>query len=152
MAVSNEMTTSQGNGVANPRMAVSIRGLVKRFGAKTAVNNLNLDIPVSSFYGLVGPNGAGKTTTLRMLTGLLAPDAGSVSIFGHDVWTDVNAAKRMIGVMPESSQIFDRLTGMQLLVYSGMLRGMKRKESIARARDLIKAFDLQDSANVMVAD
>nr|WP_205831829.1 ABC transporter ATP-binding protein [Bifidobacterium sp. DSM 109960] len=136
----------------DPHMAVSMRGLVKRFDTKIAVNNLSLDIPISSFYGVVGPNGAGKTTTLRMLTGLLQPDAGSAMILGHDVWSDVNAAKRMIGVMPDSSQIFDRLTGFQLLVYSGMLRGMKRRESAARARDLLKAFDLQGSSDVMVAD
>lgn len=131
---------------------MSIRGLVKRFGAKTAVAGLSLDIPVGSFYGLVGPNGAGKTTTLNMVTGLLTPDMGGASIFGVDVWRDVNTAKRMIGVMPQQSQIFDRLTGLQLLVYAGMLRGMKRAETVARARDLLAAFDLVDAADKMVVD
>lgn len=136
----------------NPSMAVSIRGLVKRFGTKTAVDALSLDIPVGSFYGLVGPNGAGKTTTLNMLTGLLVPDGGTAMILGHDVWGDVNVAKRMIGVMPQPDQIFDRLTGLQLLLYSGMLRGMKRAVAMARARDLLSAFDLMQAANTMVAD
>ncbi|PJM79391.1 ABC transporter ATP-binding protein [Bifidobacterium scaligerum] len=136
----------------NPAAAVSIRGLFKHFGQKIAVNGLALDIPVGSFYGLVGPNGAGKTTTLNMVTGLLVSDAGNAMILGHDVWQDVNTVKRMIGVMPQPEQIFDRLTGMQLLVYSGMLRGMKRDESLARAKDLLSAFDLAQAADVMVSD
>ncbi|WP_317642543.1 ABC transporter ATP-binding protein [Bombiscardovia apis] len=135
----------------NPQAALSIRALVKRYEAKIAVNGLSLDIPVGSFYGLVGPNGAGKTTTLNMATGLLVPDSGSVMILGRDVWSDVNQAKRSIGVMPQSNQIFDRLTGLQLLVYSGMLRGMKRQEASARAKDLLSAFDLASAADTMVS-
>lgn len=137
---------------ANPDAAVSIRGLFKRFDDKVAVNGLSLDIPIGSFYGLVGPNGAGKTTTLNMLTGLLVPDAGTAMILGRDVWSDVNRAKRAIGVMPQPDQIFDRLTGLQLLVYSGMLRGMRRDETVRRANDLLSAFDLTGAANTMVVD
>ncbi|OZG61256.1 ABC transporter [Bifidobacterium lemurum] len=136
----------------DPSAAVSIRGLFKRFDDKVAVNGLALDIPVGSFYGLVGPNGAGKTTTLNMLTGLLVPDAGTAMILGNDVWSDVNRVKREIGVMPQAGQIFDRLTGLQLLVYSGMLRGMRRDEVLRRANDLLNAFDLAQSANTMVVD
>ena len=73
-------------------------------------------------------------------------------ILGHDVWSDVNTAKRMIGVMPHPDQIFDRLTGLQLLVYSGMLRGMSREETTRRAQDLLNAFDLAGAANTMVTD
>ncbi len=136
----------------NPDAAVSIRGLAKQFDGKIAVNGLSLDIPVGSFYGLVGPNGAGKTTTLNMVTGLLIPDAGVAMVLGNNVWSDTNHVKRIIGVMPQADQIFDRLTGMQLLVYSGMLRGMSRTEVSARAQDLLNAFDLQAAANVMVSD
>lgn len=87
-----------------------------------------------------------------MVTGLLVPDAGTAMILGHDVWSDVNTAKRMIGVMPQPDQIFDRLTGLQLLVYSGMLRGMSRDETTRRAQDLLNAFDLAGAANTMVTD
>lgn len=132
--------------------AVSIRGFVKTFGKKTAVNNLSLDIPAGSFYGLVGPNGAGKTTTIKMLTGLLMPDAGSASIFGNDVWSDVNSAKRAIGLMPQADEIFKTITGLQLLTYAGMLRDMSRAESVKRANDLLSAFDLTEAANTMVSD
>ena len=136
----------------DPRMVMSIRGLSKRFGSKQAVDGLSLDIPAGSFYGLVGPNGAGKTTTLNMATGLLLPDAGTIAILGHDVWSDVNRAKHAIGVMPQADQLFDRLTGRQLLVYSGLLRGMGRAETIARANDLLAAFDLTEAADTLVTD
>ncbi|MFU0518370.1 ABC transporter ATP-binding protein [Gardnerella vaginalis] len=132
--------------------AVSIRGFVKTFGKKVAVDNLSLDIPAGSFYGLVGPNGAGKTTTIKMLTGLLMPDAGSASIFGNDVWSDVNSAKRSIGLMPQADEIFKTITGLQLLTYAGMLRDMSRAESVKRANDLLSAFDLTEAANTIVSD
>lgn len=132
--------------------AVSIRGFVKTFGKKVAVDNLSLDIPAGSFYGLVGPNGAGKTTTIKMLTGLLMPDAGSASIFGNDVWSDVNSAKRSIGLMPQADEIFKTITGLQLLTYAGMLRDMSRAESVNRANDLLSAFDLTEAANTIVSD
>jgi len=137
---------------SNPNAAVSIRGLFKQFDRKVAVNGLSLDIPIGSFYGLVGPNGAGKTTTLNMLTGLLVPDAGNAMILGRDVWSDVNQAKKSIGMMPQADQIFDRLTGLQLLVYAGMLRGMPRNEVTKRAHDLLNAFGLADAANTVVSD
>lgn len=132
--------------------AVSIRGFVKTFGKKVAVDNLSLDIPAGSFYGLVGPNGAGKTTTIKMLTGLLMPDAGSASIFGNDVWSDVNSAKRAIGLMPQADEIFKTITGLQLLTYAGMLRDMSRAESVKHANDLLSAFDLTEAANTIVSD
>lgn len=134
----------------NPQAAISIRGLVKTYPGKVAVNSLSLDIPQGSFYGLVGPNGAGKTTTLNMVTGLLLPDSGQVMILGRDVWSDINAAKRSIGVMPQADEIFDRLTGLQLLVYAGMLRGMPRREAEARGKDLLAAFDLAGDAGKQV--
>ena len=132
--------------------AVSIRGFVKTFGKKVAVDNLSLSIPAGSFYGLVGPNGAGKTTTIKMLTGLLMPDAGSASIFGNDVWSDVNSANRAIGLMPQADEILKTITGLQLLTYAGMLREMSRAESVKRANDLLSAFDLTEAANTMVSD
>ena len=78
---------------AAPQVALRLRGLTKRFGATTAVDHLDLDVPRGSFYGLVGPNGAGKTTTLSMATGLLRPDAGTAHVLGVDVWADPVAAK-----------------------------------------------------------
>ena len=135
---------------ANPLL--SIEGLTASVDEKTILHNVNLNVAAGETHVLMGPNGAGKTTTLNMVTGLLVPDAGTAMILGHDVWSDVNTAKRMIGVMPQPDQIFDRLTGLQLLVYSGMLRGMSREETTRRAQDLLNAFDLAGAANTMVTD
>ena len=136
----------------NAEAAMSIRGLAKVFGKKLAVNRIDLDIPVGSFYGLVGPNGAGKTTTLKMATGLLRPTAGGAAIRGTDVWAHLNECKRKMGVMPSSDELFTRLTGLQTLVYAAMLRGINRATAKDRATDLLAALDLTDSANALVQD
>lgn len=132
--------------------ALSMSNLTKNFGNKVAVDNINLEIPVGSFYGLVGPNGAGKTTTLSMATAMLLPTAGRIELFGTDVWMNPEQIKLHMGVMPQADEIFDRLTGLQLLTYSGMLRGMDKAEVVRRAHDLLSAFDLNDAANKIVAD
>ena len=106
--------------------ALQLRGLAKRFGAVRAVDGLDLDVPRGSFFGLVGPNGAGKTTTLSMATGLVRPDAGTVSVLGTDLWSDPTAAKRLLGVLPDGVRLFDRLTGRELVTYHGLLRGLER--------------------------
>lgn len=132
--------------------AVSCRGLVKRYGQTVAVAGLSLDVPRGSFFGLVGPNGAGKTTTLSMVTGLLRPDAGAVSVLGQDVWTDPVAAKRLLGVLPDGLRLFDRLTGLQLVTYSGLLRGLDRQVVVARANELMAALGLGADRNTLVVD
>jgi ABC-2 type transport system ATP-binding protein len=134
------------------RISLSISGLTKKFGSTTAVAGIDIDVPQGSFYGIVGPNGAGKTTTLSMATGLLRPDGGSITVFGHDVWRDRAAAKRMIGVLPDRLRLFDRLTGRQLLHYSGILRGLDSKTVRQRADDLTVAFGLEDAINRLVSD
>ena len=132
--------------------ALEIRGLVKRFGEKVAVDNLDLTVPSGSFYGLVGPNGAGKTTTLSMATGLLRPDAGQVSIHGVDVWTNLVAAKKLVGNLSDGVRLFDRLTGLQLVTYAGLLSGMTREVVAERANDLLQLLDLETAAGTLVID
>jgi ABC-2 type transport system ATP-binding protein len=131
---------------------VAIRDLYKRFGATVAVAGLSLDVPQGSFVGLVGPNGAGKTTTLRMATGLLRPDAGAVWVDGIEVWADPVAAKRRIGVLPEDLNLFERLSGIELLTYHGLLRRMDMPVITSRARELLEVLNLSDSADTMVVD
>jgi ABC-2 type transport system ATP-binding protein len=133
-------------------VALSIRGLVKRFDDKTAVAGIDLEVLAGSLYGIVGPNGAGKTTTLSMVTGLLKPDAGTVTVHGHDVWADPVAAKRKLGVLPDQLRLFDRLTGGQLLYYSGVLRGLDKASVRTRSADLATAFGLDGSLDRLVAD
>ncbi|MCG2801874.1 MAG: ABC transporter ATP-binding protein [Cellulomonas sp.] len=132
--------------------AVRLTGLWRRFGAKVAVGGIDLDVPAGSFYGLVGPNGAGKTTTLRMATGLLRPDAGTVLIEGVDLWADPIRAKSLFGVLPDGVRLFDRLSGRQLITYAGLLHGLDRPTAVARTADLLHALDLEQDAATLVVD
>ncbi|MBD8078143.1 ABC transporter ATP-binding protein [Cellulosimicrobium arenosum] len=136
----------------DPRAALSLRGLWKRFGEKTAVAGIDLDVPAGSFYGLVGPNGAGKTTTLSMATGLLRPDHGTAHVHGTDLWADPVAGKARLGVLPDGVRLFDRLTGAQLITYAGLLRGMDRDTVAERTTDLLAALDLTADADTFVVD
>ena len=129
-----------------------MRGLAKRFGAKVAVDHLSLDVPHGCFFGLVGPNGAGKTTTLRMTTGLLRPDAGQVWVEGVDVWSDPTTAKARMGVLPEDLRLFERLSGVELLTYHGLLRAMAPAQVAARADELLSVLGLADAATTLVVD
>ncbi|KGJ72428.1 ABC transporter ATP-binding protein [Cryobacterium roopkundense] len=131
---------------------LSAVGLSKRFGQNIAVSGIDLEVRAGSFYGIVGPNGAGKTTTLSMITGLLRPDGGSVAVNGLDVWRKPREAKRVIGVLPDRLRLFDRLTGAQLLYYSGILRGLDNDTVRKRSQDLVSAFGLDDALNRLVAD
>ena len=129
-----------------------MRGLVKAFDRKVAVDRLSLDIPVSSFYGIVGPNGAGKTTSLSMATGLLRPDAGRALVHGVDVWAEPLRAKALLGVLPDGLRTFDRLNGLELVTYSGLLRGLERDVVVPRATELVKVLGLWDAGTTLVAD
>ncbi|WP_395242750.1 ATP-binding cassette domain-containing protein [Agromyces sp. MMS24-K17] len=137
---------------ADAPTVLEVAGLEKRFGANTAVDHVSLDVKAGSFFGIVGPNGAGKTTTLSMITGLLRPDAGTVRIHGIDVWADPVAAKHATGVLPDRLRLFDRLTGAQLLYYSGILRGLDSRTVRERSADLVQAFGLEDAIDRLVAD
>ncbi|MBD8610647.1 ABC transporter ATP-binding protein [Frigoribacterium sp. CFBP 13729] len=133
-------------------VVLSIKGIAKRYGSTVAVEGVDLEVRAGSFYGIVGPNGAGKTTTLSIVTGLLRPDAGTVSVLGSDVWDDPAAAKRALGVLPDRLRLFDRLTGAQLLYYSATLRGLDGATARKRSADLAAAFGLQDALGRLVAD
>lgn len=137
---------------ARNSVVLSVSQLTKSFGRNLAVAGIDLEVTAGSFYGIVGPNGAGKTTTLSMITGLLRPDSGSITVNGIDVWSDPIAAKQVIGVLPDKLRLFDRLTGAQLLYYSGVLRGIDNDTVRARSADLAAAFGLEDALNRLVAD
>ena len=137
---------------AGARPAIEIRGLTKAFGQKVAVDRINLDIPSGSFYGLVGRNGAGKTTTISMVTGMLKPNEGTAYVLGIDMWADPLKAKAHLGVLPDGVHLFDKLTGEQLITYSGYLHGIDKETVASRVKDLLAAMDLTDAAGRAVAD
>lgn len=103
-------------------------------------------------FSVVGPNGAGKTTTLSMATGLLRPDAGRVEILGHDAWRDPARAKSLIGVLPDGLRTFDRLSGRELLRYTGLLHGVDVIDVARRSDQLLDALGLDEAADKIVAD
>jgi len=146
--------TAIGHGIEglSTDVVLGARGLSKEFGDTVAVDDISLNVGAGVFYGIVGPNGAGKTTTLSMITGLLRPDAGNVTVNGVDVWASPEVAKRSIGVLPDRLRIFDRLTGSQLLYYSGVLRGLGASEVRKRSADLATAFGLDDVMGRLVSD
>ena len=137
---------------AGARPAIEIRGLTKAFGQKVAVDRINLDIPSGSFYGLVGRNGAGKTTTISMVTGMLMPSEGTAYVRGIDMWAEPLKAKAHLGVLPDGVHLFDKLTGEQLITYSGYLHGIDKETVASRVKDLLTAMDLTDAAGRAVAD
>ncbi|MBB4072210.1 ABC transporter ATP-binding protein [Canibacter oris] len=132
--------------------SIEILNLTKVFGQKVAVNNLSLAVPQGTMFGIVGPNGAGKTTTLSMVTGILEPTQGSVAILGKDVWQDPVAAKAAMGVLPDGIRQFERLTGKELLRYTGMLRGLTTAETEQRATELLQLLGLTEAQNKMIVD
>lgn len=132
--------------------AVWAKGLVRRFGKTTAVDGLDLDIAPGEFYGLLGQNGAGKTTTIKMIVGLLRPTDGTAGIGAHETWKDPIAVKRRIGVLPEEFNLYERLTGAELLDFAAGMHGLERLETIDRRNDLLDLLDLGDDASKLVGD
>jgi ABC-2 type transport system ATP-binding protein len=141
-----------GFSMGSEMFAVEAVGLRKAYGEKVAVGCLDLAVPAGSFFGVVGPNGAGKTTTLRMMTGLLRPDAGRVIIDGVDVWANPIAAKERIGVLPDDLRLFDRLTGEQFLTYIGRMRRMELPVAKKRCAEVLELLGLTESSKEIVAD
>src|ERR1700688_4454632 len=121
--------------------ALEIRGLAKAFD-RPAVDGLDLRVRVGEFYVLLGPNGAGKTTTLRMTTGLLKPDRGSVTVFGIDVWADPVGAKQLMAWLSDEPMIYERLTPLEYLSFVAGLWGIERGAAETKARDLIDVLGL----------
>ena len=128
-------------------IAVRTEALVKTFGANRALDVVDLEIPSGQVLGLLGPNGAGKTTTVRILTTLLRPDSGRAFVAGHDVLAEPNAVRRSIGLSGQYAAVDENLTGYENLRMVGRLYGMSRAESAKRARELLKRFRLEDSAD-----
>jgi ABC-2 type transport system ATP-binding protein len=126
--------------------ALEIRGLRKRFD-RAVVDGLDLAVSPGEFYMLLGPNGAGKTTTLRMISGLLRPDEGTISVFGIDALADPVGAKRIIGWLSDEPMIYDKLTPTEYLEFVSGLWSVEADIAERRARDLIGWLGLEKHAH-----
>lgn len=137
---------------ASARPAVWARGLVRQFGKHTAVDDVDLAIMPGEFYGLLGQNGAGKTTTIKCIVGLLRPNAGQVGIGEFDTWTSPTEVKSRIGVLPEEFNLYERLTGAELLDFTAAMHGLERSEAKRRRNELLDMLDLVDAASKLIGD
>ncbi len=132
--------------------AVVTRGLVRTFGQKVAVNDLNLSVRAGEFFGFLGPNGAGKSTTIKMLTGLLRPTAGDVWVSGIDVWRDPLQARSIMGVLPEYLNLYERLSGREFVTFSGHMYGVSAADVQQRTEELLNVLDLIGDADKLIVD
>jgi ABC-2 type transport system ATP-binding protein len=129
---------------------VIVEGLVKRFGAHTALDHVDFCVPEGTILGLLGPNGAGKTTTIRILTTLLRPDAGRATVAGHDVLTDPQRVRAVIGLTGQYAAIDDDMTGRENLVLVGRLSRLSKARAAQRASELLRVFSLTSAADQLM--
>jgi len=124
--------------------AIRLQGIRKRFGKKTAVRDLDLEVPAGSIYGLIGPNGAGKTTTIRIILDIIGPDAGTVAVFGTE---DVVSQRERIGYLPEERGLYPKMTLLEHLIFFGQLRGMSRADARLEATAGLEKVGLAERMN-----
>jgi len=125
--------------------AIEVHHLTKRYGDFTAVDGINFDVAKGEIFGFLGPNGAGKTTTINMLIGLARPDSGTIRIAGIDCSSNPKAAQRLMGIVPDESNLYPELTGFENLCFCGALYGMAKQYRETRARLFLDQFGLSDA-------
>ena len=125
-------------------LAVQATGLVKRFGDRNVVDGVDVAVPMGAIYGVLGPNGAGKTTTLRMLLGIIEPDAGSRSLLGY---THPRDASDQVGYLPEERGLYPGMKAVEAIAFLGALRGLDWREGRKRARVLLEDAGLGHAAD-----
>ncbi len=128
---------------------IQFNRVTKQYGksAVKAVDDLTLHIPAGKTFGFIGPNGAGKTTTIRLLTGILQPTSGTITVGGVNMQKDPIAAKRMIGFVPDAGEMYDRLTGMQYLNFMADVYSVGKAERKAYIEKYLALYDLEGAAN-----
>jgi len=125
---------------------LKVERLCKSFGAIRAVDSVGFEVRPGEIYGLLGPNGAGKTTTISMISGLLKPDSGEVSVANLPFWSDPQKAKRIMGVVPQELAIYEELSGRENLEFWGRMAGLSARDARARTVELLAALTLTDRA------
>lgn len=127
--------------------AIEISNLRKDFGAKTAVNNLNLSVPEGIIFSFLGVNGAGKTTTIRMLTGLTKPTSGDAKVLGHSILTDLEEVKKVGNLSPQETSVAPNLTVRENLEFIAGIYGYPKEEVKKKADEMIERFELGEVVN-----
>jgi ABC transporter DrrB family efflux protein len=134
-------------GAPSSASAVQVEGVTKRFGATVALAGVDLEVAEGTVFGLLGPNGAGKTTLVRVLATLLAPDAGSARVFGHDVVHEAPAVRELLGLTGQFAAVDEILTGRENLQMFGRLFDLSPAEARRRTSELLERFELADAAD-----
>jgi ABC-2 type transport system ATP-binding protein len=132
--------------------AIQTRGLTRRFGELTAVDDVTFSVAQGQFFGFLGPNGAGKSTTIKMLTGLLEPSAGFIEILGRPFTAGSLDLKQQIGVVPEGMALFGRLTAPEYLRFVGRMYGLDRETTNQRTNELLDFMQLSNETRKLVTD
>lgn len=130
-----------------PETLIETRSLVKRYGEKLAVNNVSFDVQGGEIFGFLGPNGAGKTTTIKMIVGLLQPTSGSVKVAGFDVQAQPLLAKAASGYVPDTPNLYAKLSGRELLRFVGDLYSLERGQTARRIDELLRVLELTAAAD-----
>ncbi len=131
---------------------IEINGVWKDFGDKVAVRNVSLSIPKGELFCLLGPNGAGKTTTMKLLCGLLRPTRGTMSVGGFDVVAEAPAVRKILGYIPDTPFLYDRLTPVEFMEFIGDVYGFKR-EVVKREQEYwFKLLGLDEYRSVLIKD
>ena len=133
--------------MANGTSQIEIRNLVKKYGDKLAVNDISLDVSAGEVFGFLGPNGAGKTTTIKMIVGLLQPTSGTVKVAGYDVQVQPLQAKAASGYVPDTPNLYAKLTGRELLRFVGDLYDLDRQQMAQRTEELLRVLDLTEAGD-----
>ena len=136
----------------NNTYCIACHQLSKNFGALRAVQNVSMEIPTGSVFGLLGPNGSGKTTTIRLMLGLLEPDAGSVRVFGFDPILQGNQVREQCGALLEHTGLYERLSAEDNLQFYGQIWHMPQRELKTRIKDLLSRLDLWDRRREVVGN
>jgi ABC-2 type transport system ATP-binding protein len=129
---------------------VSIENLTKKYDELVALNNVSLKVGSGEIVGLIGPNGAGKSTLMKVVVGILKPTSGNVSVSGHDVVREPEAAKKLIGYVPENPSLYTALTVSEFLRFVGKIREVGDEELEAKISDSLRTFALLDKADSLV--
>ena len=129
---------------------IELKSLTKKYGDYTAVDDLNLSVKKGEIFGFIGPNGAGKTTTIKMIGGILAPTAGTVTVAGIDIQQEPEKAKRKIGFIPDRPYLYEKLTGMEFLKFTADLYGVSDENFSKKALQNLEMFSLAEWSDELI--